>query len=504
MISLHTNWIHAIIVWDILESLVLIFAFMTFCQLVIKSVFTYCCVWWGEIIAKRDIYRTTGINKKSGSTIQNNRHTNFFVYYKDAIPHKRQAITKDQNHSLHPDFHTNVRPLQKIKTILYILISTQTSGHYKRSKPFFTSWFPHKRQAITKDQNHSLHPDFHTNVRPLQKIKTILYILISTQTSGHYKRSKPFFTSWFPHKRQAITKDQNHSLHPDFHTNVRPLQKIKTILYILISTQTSGHYKRSKPFFTSWFPHKRQAITKDQNHSLHPDFHTNVRPLQKIKDQKPFFTSWFPHKRQAITKDQNHSLHPDFHTNVRPLQKIKTILYILISTQTSGHYKRSKPFFTSWFPHKRQAITKDQNHSLHPDFHTNVRPLQKIKTILYILISTQTSGHYKRSKPFFTSWFPHKRQAISKDQSHSLHPDFHENAIGKNGRIRMPDCSSKRYLNSSVPQAIPMLNSIAIRWTVLLLHININNAMTLFLISYQVLLYWRLLEMLQLLLVVLC
>ena len=36
-----------------------------FYQLVIKSVFTYCCVCWCRNITKRDINRTTGIIKKS-------------------------------------------------------------------------------------------------------------------------------------------------------------------------------------------------------------------------------------------------------------------------------------------------------------------------------------------------------------------------------------------------------------------------------------------------------
>ena len=69
-----------------------------FYQLVIKSVFTYCCVCWGGNITKRDINKITGIIKKSGSVIQSNKHSDFSMYYKNAIQCKYQAILKDQNH----------------------------------------------------------------------------------------------------------------------------------------------------------------------------------------------------------------------------------------------------------------------------------------------------------------------------------------------------------------------------------------------------------------------
>ena len=79
-----------------------------FYQLVIKSVFTYCCVCWGGSITKRDINRITGIITKSGSIIQSNEHSDFSVYYKNAIQRKSQAILQDQNHALHPEFHKHV------------------------------------------------------------------------------------------------------------------------------------------------------------------------------------------------------------------------------------------------------------------------------------------------------------------------------------------------------------------------------------------------------------
>ena len=57
---------------------------------------------------KRDIDRITGIIKKSGSMIHSNEHSDFSVYYKNAIQRKRQTILKDQNHALHPEFHKHI------------------------------------------------------------------------------------------------------------------------------------------------------------------------------------------------------------------------------------------------------------------------------------------------------------------------------------------------------------------------------------------------------------
>ena len=74
---------------------------MFFHQLVVKSVFTYCCVCWGGSITKRDINRITRIIKKSGSIIQSNEHTDFGV--------------------------------------IKICHSTLTACHFRRSEPRFTS-----------------------------------------------------------------------------------------------------------------------------------------------------------------------------------------------------------------------------------------------------------------------------------------------------------------------------------------------------------------------------
>ena len=79
-----------------------------FYQLVIKSVFAYCCVCWLGNTTMRDIDRIIRIIKKSGSMIQSNEHSDFCVYYKNAIQRKLQAIIKDQNHELHHEFHKHV------------------------------------------------------------------------------------------------------------------------------------------------------------------------------------------------------------------------------------------------------------------------------------------------------------------------------------------------------------------------------------------------------------
>ena len=79
-----------------------------FCQLIIKRVFTYCCACWGGTITKLDIDRIIGSSKKFASITQSNEHSDFCVYYKNAIQCKRQAIVKVQNHALHPEFHKHV------------------------------------------------------------------------------------------------------------------------------------------------------------------------------------------------------------------------------------------------------------------------------------------------------------------------------------------------------------------------------------------------------------
>ena len=79
-----------------------------FCQLVIKSLFRYCCVCWGGDITKREIDRIIGVIKKSGSIIQSDEHSDFCVYYKNAIQRKLPAIFKDQNNALHPEMYKHV------------------------------------------------------------------------------------------------------------------------------------------------------------------------------------------------------------------------------------------------------------------------------------------------------------------------------------------------------------------------------------------------------------
>ena len=86
----------------------LIFAFKSFFISWLSKAFIHIVVCCGGNITKRDINRITRIVKKSGSIIQDNEHKDFCVYYKNAIQSKRQAILKDQNHALHPEFHKHV------------------------------------------------------------------------------------------------------------------------------------------------------------------------------------------------------------------------------------------------------------------------------------------------------------------------------------------------------------------------------------------------------------
>ena len=53
-----------------------------------------------------------------------------------------------------------------------------------------------------------------------------------------------------------------------------------------------------------------------------------------------------------------------------------------------------------------------------------------------------------------------KRQAILKDQNHALHPEFHKHVIARSGRIRISACSTNTYLKSFVPQAISVFYSV--------------------------------------------
>ena len=91
-----------------------------------QKFFTYCC---GGNITKRDINRIIGIIRKSGSMMQNNEHSVFCVYYKNAIQRKRQAIVKDQNHALHPEFHKHVIARSgRMRIIIMVIFKCYFSG----------------------------------------------------------------------------------------------------------------------------------------------------------------------------------------------------------------------------------------------------------------------------------------------------------------------------------------------------------------------------------------
>ena len=96
-----------------------------FRQLVIKSVFTYCCLlrWKHYDAGHKYKYRN---KKKSDYITQSNEHSDFCVRYKNAIQRKLQAVLKDQSHTLHPEFHKHViaisdrMRIQACSTIRYL------------------------------------------------------------------------------------------------------------------------------------------------------------------------------------------------------------------------------------------------------------------------------------------------------------------------------------------------------------------------------------------------
>ena len=61
---------------------------------------------------------------------------------------------------------------------------------------------------------------------------------------------------------------------------------------------------------------------------------------------------------------------------------------------------------------------------------------------------------------YYRNTIQRKRQAIIKDQNHSLYPEFHKHVTARSGRMRIPACSTNTYLKSFVPQAISLFNSV--------------------------------------------
>ena len=53
-----------------------------------------------------------------------------------------------------------------------------------------------------------------------------------------------------------------------------------------------------------------------------------------------------------------------------------------------------------------------------------------------------------------------KRQSILKDQNHTLHLEFYKQVFARSDRMRIPACSTNKYLKSFLPQAILVVNSV--------------------------------------------
>ena len=70
------------------------------------------------------------------------------------------------------------------------------------------------------------------------------------------------------------------------------------------------------------------------------------------------------------------------------------------------------------------------------------------------------SNEHSDFSVYYTNAIQRKRQAILKDQNHALHPDFYKHVIVGSGRMRIPVCSTSRYLKLFVPQAISLFNSV--------------------------------------------
>ena len=112
-----------------------------------------------------------------------------------------------------------------------------------------------------------------------------------------------------------------------------------------------------------------------------------------------------------------------------------------------------------------------------------LRKLKKFNVntcILIFLITNRITGIIKKSgsimrsneRSHFCVYYKNailrKLQAILRDQNHALHPEFHKHIIARSSRMRIPACSTNRYLKSFVPEAISLFNSVIACGTVII------------------------------------
>ena len=91
------------------------------------------------------------------------------------------------------------------------------------------------------------------------------------------------------------------------------------------------------------------------------------------------------------------------------------------------------------------------------------RDINRVTGIITISGSIMQSNEHSDLCVHYKNAIQRKRQSILKDQNHALHPVFHKRVIVRNSRMRIPVCSTSKYLKSFVPQAISLFNSVITR-----------------------------------------
>ena len=91
------------------------------------------------------------------------------------------------------------------------------------------------------------------------------------------------------------------------------------------------------------------------------------------------------------------------------------------------------------------------------------RDINRITVIIKKSGSILQSNEQSDFCVYYKNAIQRKRQAILQDQNHALHPEFLKHVIARSGRMRIPACSTNRYLKSLVPRAISLFNSVITR-----------------------------------------
>ena len=73
------------------------------------------------------------------------------------------------------------------------------------------------------------------------------------------------------------------------------------------------------------------------------------------------------------------------------------------------------------------------------------------------------SNEHQDFSVYYKNAIEHILQAVLKDQDHLLHPQFHKHVIARSGIMSISACSSNRYIKSFVPQAISVCINVITR-----------------------------------------